>query len=187
MNQQQINHLISLSKKRNRAAQKALYEFTYEKLMNVPLRYINSLEDANWHFNLAMLNVYESLKNFSMKRDYIPWARVIIIRSTINQLRQNNKFKSAVSVVDIDFLEDHSASELNNALNQLQYNDILTMLRTLPEKQRIIFSLHEIDEMTHEEIENLTGIKLNTSKWLLAKAKKNMQNKLHNLKVYSCG
>jgi len=187
MKKEQINTIISSCIKKDRVAQKQLYNFSYRKLMNVPLRYVKNKEEANWHFNLAMLKVYDSLNNFSMDRDYIPWAKTILVRSTIDQLRQSNKFKSTISVVDPANLEGISGFELNTALQELDYQDILNHLRALPDKQRIIFSLHEIDELTHEEIEELTGVKRNTSKWLLAKAKLSLKNKLVNRKIFESG
>ena len=178
MNRIQLNNTVKECLMRNRSAQEKLYNFSYQRMINIPLRYVRSKEDANWYFNLGMLKVFESLKTFSLDREYLPWARTILIRSTIDQLRKNNTFKATIAVVESTTLEDLGGFDLNLALANQNFEDILYLLQSLPDKQRIIFSLHEIDELKHQEIQDLTGIKINTSKWLLAKAKTFLKQKL---------
>lgn len=187
MDKNRIKHVITLCLKKDRAAQKELYEYLYKKLMNVPLRYVQSAEDAKWHFNLGMLRIFESLARFKTDAEFLPWARTILIRSTIDELRRNNKFKTNIRVVEPNLLEEIGGFDLNHALADLEYKDIMKLLQLLNDKQRVVFSLHEIDDYTHEEIFQLTGININTSKWLLAKAKKRLKQYLENKKTDRCG
>ena len=75
-------------------------------------------------------------------------------------------------------------------MNNLDNDSIIQVLQKLPENERLVFSMYELDGYTHKEIQELTGIKSNTSKWLLAKSKRTLKILVENsvdLKSYGYG
>lgn len=180
-----LKHSIKACRERNRKAQQVLYEFTYTHLLNSALRYTKDKEEAHWVFNMAMLKVFKSLDNYKDGSNYLAWAHTIIINTSIDTIRKNSKHKETLIPVDFkDFNNDKY--EINSALDKLETEKIISLIQELPEKERLIFSMYEIDGYSHVEIEEMTGIKKNTSKWLLAKSKKMLKEKLFsNYKIKS--
>ena len=156
---------------------KQLYNISYGKLMNIPVRYTSSLEDAKWYFNMGMLRVYDSLKKFDLERPYFPWAGTIILRSCIDQLRSPHSLNRNKNIVDIE-MSTINMPEINEILNNYEMEDIIHQLRILSPKQRIVFSLYVIDDYSHKQIQEMTGININTSKWLLARSKEILKSNL---------
>ena len=173
----QLHHIIAQVKSNVRSAQEELYHYTYQNLLNCVLIYSKDKSDANWLFNVGMLNIYKSLDRYAVKTDYLAWASVILRRTAIDHYRKNKKHQENLAPVDIDdYTNQHQ--DLNAILEQIDTEIIMTAIQALPEKQRLIFSMYEIDGFSHVDIEKEVGIKKNTSKWLLSKAKASLKESL---------
>ena len=176
MTRDKLNDIIRDCMKQDRPAQEKLYNHTYGHLLGVALRYTRDREEAEWIFNLAMLKVFKSLNKYASGTNYLAWARTIIVTTSIDHFRKSKKHKELLSPVD--FSEDERNGQvLNDALDKIATEDIIRLIQGLDEKERMIFSMYEIDGYKHREIEKMTGIKSNTSKWLLAQAKKKLRSK----------
>lgn len=173
----QLHHIIKQSNSNVRSAQEKLYHFTYKNLLNCVLIYSKNKSDANWLFNIGMLNIYKSLDRYTLKTDYLAWASVILRRTAIDHYRKSKKHLENLAPVDIDDYTNHY-QDLNTILDKIDTEIIMMAIQALPEKQRLIFSMYEIDGYSHVDIEKEVGIKKNTSKWLLSKAKSNLQERL---------
>jgi RNA polymerase sigma-70 factor (ECF subfamily) len=57
-------------------------------------------------------------------------------------------------------------------------------LNQLPEKQRTVFHLREIEQMTYEEISAMTGFNLDDVKVSLFRARKHMQRMLSKINSF---
>lgn len=181
-----INSVLKECRKSCPKAQEELYKYTYEKIISTALRYTKSREESKWVFNMAMLKVYKNLDKFTIGTNYLGWANNILVKTCIDNYRSNSKHKQHIA--PLDFHDDKKASHIvNNALSELEAEKIIELIQTLGENERIVFSLYEIEGYKHREIEDITGINMNTSKWLLSKAKKELRkkiNRLYDLKMY---
>jgi RNA polymerase sigma-70 factor (ECF subfamily) len=63
----------------------------------------------------------------------------------------------------------------------LSTQDILGILRDLPELLRIVFNMYEIEGYSHNEIGEELGIPSSTSRTYLARAKKQLREKVQEL------
>ena len=66
-------------------------------------------------------------------------------------------------------------------VDQLQYEDILQLVQQLPDIQRAVFNLHEIEGYKHGEIADLLGIMEGTSKSCLSRAKATLRQLIEQL------
>ena len=159
----------------DRVAQHKLYDYTYSNLITAVALYTKDKTQQDWVFNLGMLKVFSSLQNYELGTNYLGWARTILVRSAIDHIRKNKKHNDLLSPVEMDEREVN-VSELNEAMNTLENEALITLIQSIPENERLIFTMYEIEGYTHVEIEKMTSINKNTSKWLLAKARKSLQN-----------
>lgn len=175
-----LDSVLEQCSKQDRRAQEQLYNFTYSKLIGTAMRYNKSREDANWVFNLAMLKVYKNIHKFKIGTNFLGWANDILIKTSIDNIRSKNRHSKVMAPVDSAIVEGNN-TELNQALNNLATEQIFELIQKLEDKQRLVFSMYVVDGYKHREIEEITGIKSNTSKWLLAKAKNELQLQINNL------
>jgi len=70
------------------------------------------------------------------------------------------------------------------ALENLVAEDLYKAVQKLPAEMRTVFSLYVLDGYKHREIAEILDININTSKWHLASAKKQMRVLLSGLKEY---
>lgn len=181
-----IDSILTACRKSDSIAQQRLYKYTYEKIISTALRYTKSREESKWVFNMAMFKVYKNLDKFKIGTNYLAWANNILTKTCIDNYRSNTRHKQ--NVAPLDFYEDKCQSAiLNSALSDLEAEKIIELIQSLGDNERIVFSMYEIDGYKHREIAEITGINLNTCKWLLSKAKKELRekvNKLYDVKIY---
>ncbi len=175
-----LEHIVKQCLNQDRTAQEKLYHYTYEKLIGTAMRYGNSLDEAKWVFNLAMMKVFKSIGNYKLGTNFLGFANDILIKTCIDNIRSNNKHQKIMAPVDSTIVESNKIA-LNDALDKLETEKIFELIQSLPDNQRMIFSMYEIEGYKHREIEEMTGININTSKWMLAKAKKELKEKLNNM------
>lgn len=166
-----LSEVIQACQQGDRAAQQVLYTQTYAQLAAAVAIYCKDATDRDWVFNLGMLRIFGSLDNYQLKTNYMGWARTILVRAAIDHLRKNKSYNEHLAPVTPTEMEN-TVSVLNDALADIQTEVLIMLIQALPERERLIFSLYEIDGYTHKEIEKMTDIKMNTSKWLLTKARK---------------
>lgn len=156
--------------------QKLLFDYTYQELFNVSLRYTNSQCDADDVFNQSMLKVFKYIIESSSKlENYLGFCAKIIRLTAIDHYRSN--ISPIIYNSSLGFEKDDHGF-FDEALSSLEVEDILNLIQKLPHKERLVFSMFEIDGFSHREISIEVGVNENHSKWLLHNAKKILKNKL---------
>lgn len=174
-----LTQIISQCKEQDRSAQQQLYTYTYTKLAAAVAVYSKDNSERDWIFNLGMMRVFTSLNKFSIESNYLGWARTLLVRSAIDHYRKNKKHKDNHTTLGI-LNYNVSSQDFESMMNKLDTGSIISILQKLPAKTRLIFSMYEMDGYSHKEIYQMTGININTSKWLLAKSKKTLKTIIKN-------
>ena len=86
----------------------------------------------------------------------------------------------------LSFLEEIDSfydlpSEEPEAIDELQYDDLLKLVNQLPNVSREVFKLAAIDGLKHKEIGELLGIQESTSRAHLVRAKRKLQELIDDL------
>ena len=139
--------------------------------MSVALRYADSRDQAAEILNDSYMKVFENIKKFDVNRSFKPWLRKIIVNTAINHYHKN-KPKLQLHEMDneVDVVEHEETIE-----SSISYDEIVGMVQQLSPAYRAVFNLHTIEGYKHDEIAEMLGISVGTSKSNLAKAKKNLQ------------
>ncbi len=164
---------------KDKIAQQQLYTYTYCNLSTAVAMYVNDNSKKDWLFNIGMLRIFNSLESYTLKTNYLGWARTLLVRSTIDYLRKDKK--PAYNILPLDSVSYQiNSQDFDNMMNKIDTEDLIKVIQTLPKNENLVFNLYEIEGYTHKEIEEHTGIKMNTSKWLLSKAKMSLKNKIEH-------
>jgi len=156
-----------------------VYKSYYGYLIGVILRYVNERNDAEELVNDSFIKIFKNIGQFSFPKNeteaqkaFKGWMARISSRTAIDFLRTK---KTHVYVDDIT--EQQQPVTSVNAITHLNVQDILKLLNALPEVQRLVFNMYEIEGFSHDEISKMLNIPESSCRVYLTRAK----NKLRNL------
>jgi len=158
-------------------AQRSLFEQYGPLVKGVIMRYISDTELAKDLLNDIFCKVFEKLHLYAPTGPFEGWLRRISVNTIIDHKRKTQKFASTYST---DFAErDISIPE--DAGAGLGYKELLAVIQTIPDTQRIVFNLFVFENLTHKEIATLLSITEMNSRWYLNDARRRLKEKILNL------
>ena len=149
-------------------AQEMLYKKYFSFAMSVCIRYTCDENEAMETVNDSFMKVLDNLSGYDGARPFSAWYRKILVNTAIDNYRRNARHSFHLSVEDIAETEDREP-EVDA---ELSANDIINLFKQLPEQYRITFNLYEIEGYSHDEIAEILGITVSTSRANLTRAKK---------------
>lgn len=119
--------------------------------------------DADEIVQEVLIVLYNKLKTFEFKSSLYTWIFTITNTRSINYLKKKN-LRSFFSLDDIS----NSKFEQNDMIDDLESKQkvekIEKALQKLPVKQREVFIMRNFDELSYEEISQITGKNIGTLK-----------------------
>ncbi|RZF61992.1 RNA polymerase sigma factor [Sphingobacterium corticibacterium] len=154
-----------------------VYKKYYGYVMAVVLRYITVEMEAEEAVNESFVKVFRKIGSFEMhaeedalEKTFRSWLARIAVNTSIDLLRTRKP---------TSFLEDTSDEEMKShtvvMTDRLGVEDIMKLLTRLPDIQRSIFNLFEIEGYSHEEIGAMLHIPESTSRTYLTRAKQRLR------------
>ena len=168
-----IIKLIRGCRKHDRESQRSLYKLYYSYCMSICMQYSQSREDAVEILNDGFMSVFTYIDKFNTDRLFKPWLRKVMINSAIDH---NKKHLNHQEMESLDPDMKLAVEETN--LDSVSYDDLLEMIRKLPPAYGTVFNMRAIEGYKHEEVAELLGISVGTSKSNFAKAKAKLQEYL---------
>jgi len=145
--------------------------------MAVCKRYLGNSTDAEDTLMEGFMKVYTKIDAFQGQGSFEGWIRRIITNEALMKIRKNNLYKT----IDIEETWDLSIPE--NALMNLQVEEIEELINDMPIGYRTVFNLYAIEGYSHKEIADLLGISEGTSKSQLSRARVILQSKIKNSQI----
>lgn len=162
--------LIAGCLEQNRLAQKYLYKRYYGRVMGISMRYTRNEEEALDILNRSFLKVFTKLDQYKPTGSLGGWIARVVFNTAIDYVRSNTRYRKVM-----DFNIEKESSLDPDIFDKLYMDDVYKAIQKLPSNSRAVFSLFYIDGYKHKEIAELLDININTSKWLLSTAKKQMR------------
>jgi len=153
------------------ASQIALYRHFYAYGLSICLRYSASQESAKEILNDAFLKVFLKIEQYDNHFEFKPWLRKILINTAVDHHR---KYYAKLKEESAP-LNDLENSTYNEALDELEYQDLIQLMQELSPAYRLVFNLYVIEGLNHQEIATKLGVSVGTSKSNLAKARQKIR------------
>jgi RNA polymerase sigma factor (sigma-70 family) len=154
-------------------SQSFLYKRFYGYMMAVSLRYVKNEMEAEDIVNESFVKIFRKLSNFeilsdeqALEKSFKGWIARITVNTSIDKLRAQ-KLTLDIDEINETEIENNTVSISTN----LEVADILKLMNKLPEIQRMIFNLYEIEGYSHDEISKQLNIPDSTSRTYLTRAK----------------
>ena len=165
-----LKQLIKSCIKGDRGAQKEMYQIYSPVLYAIIKRYVKSDFDAEDVLIDSFLKIYQNLSKFRNEGSFEGWIKKIAVRESLMFLRRNKVFRMLIEVDNISVPQKITYQD-----QELEYQDIIDVLKLLPVGYRTVFNLYEIEGYKHKEIAEQLGISINTSKSQLRLAKQRLR------------
>ncbi len=167
----------------DRRAVKMLYEHCYKQFIRMCMGYFSNHEDARFALNNGFLKIINGLQTVDLKTlQFNSWAKRIIANSLIDEYRKNKNHNAYILPKDTDRdLEYHGTNSFNKGEQDIEAQEIMDLLTTIPAVSAHVFRLFVIDGFGHKEIAELLDITEGTSKWHLSTARKLLREKLERI------
>ena len=148
-------------------AQKALYDKYKIPMYRLCLRYANDEPEAADMLQEGFIKVFQDISSYSGKGALGGWIRTVITRAALQLIRRRSK------IIGTEELNGHEQdlSKTAEVLDNLSAEEILALIKRLPQGYRTVFNLFVIEGYSHREISEMLGIDINTSKSQLSKAR----------------
>lgn len=137
-------------------------------------RYIYHYDKAVDVVNDGFVKVFRNFERFqfrdieNLEMVLMGWMRMIMINTAIDHLRKNNFLPEIGDILESTWAQ---ADKSQSSDQVLLYKELVKEIKKLPPSYRTVFNLYVIDGLTHQEIANLLGISVGTSKSNLSKAR----------------
>lgn len=177
----QVTKQILLGSAENdRRSQKVLYEYCYRQFIRLCMRYYTNHEDARHALNNGFLKIVNGLQNVDLDElNFAAWAKRIIVNTLIDEYRKNKNHNQVIVARETEAELANVAEKVENlGALELNYQEILDLLKTIPPISAHVFTLYIIDGYNHKEIGDLLEISEGTSKWHLSTARKLLRERL---------
>jgi RNA polymerase sigma-70 factor (ECF subfamily) len=174
MNEQQ---LITGCLNGDRRTQKALYDLYSRKMMGVCLRYVSDRETARDLLQEGFIKVFLSIRSYAGRGSFEGWMRTVFVNGALEYLRKTDVLRNSA---DTECIENLSASE-ENAESKLSADDLMRLIRKLPEGFRTVFNLYAVEGYSHKEIADMLHVTESTSRSQYVRARKWLQEQIKQL------
>lgn len=158
--------LIAKALKKDRSAQKKLFESYAPKMLGVCRSYVRDVHHAEELMLSGFLKVFTQLESYKNEGSFEGWMRTIMIRTCISFLRKKNQITYSDTMEDTEVVYNLE----NSGTEELQ-----SLIDALPDGYKMVFNLFVIEGYSHTEIAKQLNISESTSKSQLFKARKMLQ------------
>ena len=171
----EIKDIIKGCLEGSRRDQELLYRRHSAKLYAVCLQYSGNDEEAKDILQEGFIKVFENLVFYKHEGSFEGWMRRIMVNTALEKFRKKHNL---YRVDDIDAIPEQDSEPDNMDYSGLEAGDLLTIIRELPPKYRMVFNLYAIEGYSHKEISRMINISEGTSKSNLSRARVILQRRV---------
>jgi RNA polymerase sigma-70 factor (ECF subfamily) len=158
-----------------------------QKVFSTCISFVPNKEDAEDVAQEVFLEVFKSIHKFKGDSKLSTWIYRITTNKCLEFIRKKNTkkrfaFMQSIMGNEIPFDKTNYFTEFKHPgillENKEKSETIFKAINTLPETQRVIFTLAKIDGKSYQEIVEITGKSLSSVESVMFRAKKALKEKL---------
>lgn len=164
-------------RKKDRAAQRKMFEALAPKMFAVCLRYMGDRAAAEDILQDGFVTLYSKIGTYSGDGSFEGWARRLFVNTALMALRK----KDALKMSDELDVAGNVNSEASTQIQDIGYKELMKLVASLPAGYRTVFNMNVIEGYSHDEIAKMLNISAVTSRSQLLRARTMLQNKIKKL------
>ncbi len=148
-----------------------LYRQHGKRMKSIAFNHLGSVADAEDAVQETFLKIHRAAGTYSGEAAFATWAYRILINTCYDLLRKRRR-RHEEAIGDGGLEEDRRMAP---AVDDVKKMTLRKLLSDLPEQRRTVFTLFEIEGLSHAEIASILDISEGNSKWILFSTKKQLQ------------
>ena len=170
---QEKEYVIRLQKGDERALE-VLIKHYQKRVYSLVLNMVKNEDDAIELTQDVFIKIYEKANSFQFNAKFSTWLFSVAYNTTISFLRKKQIKWEEINEDRVDYVSD--SYEMTSGLLQSEERNkyIKEALSKMGEQQKILMQLFYLEELSMKEIEEVTGIKINSIKIGLMRARQNL-------------
>jgi RNA polymerase sigma-70 factor (ECF subfamily) len=177
-------HLIQKLRAGDNAAFSQLVTLYANKVINTCYKFLLDKEDAEDIAQEVFIEVFQSIKSFRGDSKLSTWIYRIAVTKSLDEIKKRNRKKRITAIGKVLHLDEvadwiaggHMPDKSINEEEKLK--EIMQALNTLPDNQRVAFTLSRIDGYNNSEIAETMDTTVEAVESLIYRAKKRISTEL---------
>lgn len=150
-----------------------LYQRLGDRMKSIAWNHLGNRSDAEDAVQETFLKVHRAARTYSGEASFSTWVFRILVNTCYDVLRKRRRRIEETSIDETFETAERTAPNTDDAKRMT----LRKMLGELTEQRRAVFTLFEIEGLSHAEIADILGITEGNSKWILFATKKELQEK----------
>lgn len=164
--------LIKQCQENKTSAQSEIYKQFSAQLFSVCLRYADNYDDAQDIFQDGFIMIFHKINQFRFEGSFEGWLRRIMVNCCIEKHRNKNY----LYVINEELTPDEILGDEDDfETEDYTYDEILEIIRSLPDRYNQVFNLYAIEGYSHQQIAEMLQISVGTSKSNLSRAREKLK------------
>lgn len=160
-------NLINGCIKKDRKAQRRLYDLYKVQLFRVCLRYAKDRPEAEDILQDGFLKIFADIHQYKGSGALGGWLRRVMVNTALQHLRKQKRRGQTLEITEI--ADTYQAEEV--IMSDLRAKTLTRLIQQLPPGYRAVFNMYVIEGYSHREIAEQLNVTESTSKSQLSKAK----------------
>jgi len=165
--------------------EEVVYEYQ-DRVYNTCLGFLKNETEAKDAAQEVFINIYKKVNSFKGESSLSTWIYRITVNICLGELRKAKTKKRWGSIIGTDSKSAtqiaadpfyHPGVELENKERSAI---LFGAIETLPEQQKVAFTLHKLENLSYDEIGQIMKKSLSSIESLIHRAKINLRAKLKN-------
>jgi RNA polymerase sigma-70 factor, ECF subfamily len=145
----------------------------------VAYRVVQHREDAEDMVQEGFMAALKNIDRFELGRPFAPWLHRIIMNRALSA-RRSRAFQLTDGLPEQQAADE--ASPLALALRGEVMDRFRASLADLPDRQRLVIQMHDVDGFSAEEIGDQLGVAAGTVRWYIHQARRTLRDALAPLR-----
>ena len=174
-----IEQVVDACRRKDAWAQKRLYDEFAPKMLGICMRYTHSRDEAQDLLHDGFIKIFENIGDLQNPLAIEAWMKQIMVNISINYVTrdQNIYYTDIDQLPDSVWTEDPDSSDTEET-PPCTLRQIVAAIQSLPKQYRIVFNLHEVEDMDFNEIAQKLHKPEVTIRSTLSRARKMLKDKL---------
>jgi len=174
--------LVMGCQRKDRKSQRVLYGHYAKPMYNICLRMLKHTHDAEDVLQVAFVDIFRKIDTFNFEASISAWIKRIVINRCIDHLKKRRLLTTDLDTNRHDSAIEDSAPAPALSAQKISVDRIKQATRQLSEGYRVVLSLYLFEGYDHEEISQILGISIGTSKSQYSRARKRLAALLNDQK-----
>ena len=181
------DNILQRLKEDDQSAFNELIKLFGPRVLNTCYKFLLNTEDAEDLSQEVFIEVYQSIKKFRGESKLSTWIYRITVAKCLDEIKKRNR-KKRINTIKRLLHIDEVSSWLSGGImpdKNIQQKDamiqIMQALNSLPDSQRVAFTLSKIEGYSNKEISEIMNITTVAVELLVSRAKKRTADKLEHI------